>query len=295
MYHESIVLAGGTGMKHWKWMAAGLCMLCLAGCGKSKEVEEQQLSLRSQGMQQALEGDYEGAVASYEEALQLAGLHVGALELDIAAYKASALYHAGELQKAIDTCTAILDLKESAEIYMARGMMYQKEENLPAAKEDFAAAIEHTSKKDTVMLGRLSYYMEDYINAKTYLESASKAGNAEAVYWEAELYWQMGNTDYAITLFQSYLEGESPEHQEAYAKVASWQIGQGDYDGALATLEAGLSKGEGAVRQELLANEIVVYEQKGDFETAKLKMESYLETYPEDEKAQREYVFLKTR
>ena len=60
-------------------------------------------------------------------------------------------------------------------------------------------------------------------------------------------------------------------------------------------LEAGIAAGEGALLQELLGNEIAVYERMGDFETAKLKMESYLEHYPEDERAQREYVFLKTR
>lgn len=282
-------------MKNRKWILAGLAALCLAGCGKSEEVKEQQLSLRSQGMQQALEGDYEAAVASYEEALQLADLHAGALELDIAAYKASALYHAGELSKAIETCTAILDLKESAEIYMARGMMYREAENLSAAKEDFKAALTLTPKKDKITLGRLSYYMEDYENAKTYLEDAAKAGDSEAVYWEAELYWQMGNTDYAIAQYQKYLEGEAPAHPEAYARVASWQIEKSEYDAALETLQAGISKGEGAVLKELLGNEIAVYEQKGDFETAKLKMESYLEQYPDDEEAQREYLFLKTR
>lgn len=134
-------------MKVWKWMLAGLCVLCLAGCGKSKEVKEEQLALRSQGMQQALEGDYEGAIVSYEKALQLADLHAGALELDIAAYKASAQYHAGELQKAIDTCSAILDLKKSVQIHMMRGMLYQEAENAQAAKEDFAAALALTSKK----------------------------------------------------------------------------------------------------------------------------------------------------
>ena len=105
----------------------------------------------------------------------------------------------------------------------------------------------------------------------------------------------MGNTDYAVTLFQSYLEGESLVHQDAYARVASWQMEQGDYDGALVTLESGIAQGEGESLKELLGNEIAVYEQKGDFETAKLKMESYLERYPDDEKAQREYIFLKTR
>ena len=77
--------------------------------------------------------------------------------------------------------------------------------------------------------------------------------------------------------------------------MAGWQIENKEYDAALSTLEGGISKGEGAVLQELLGYEIAVYEQKGDFETAKLKMESYLEQYPEDEKAQREYLFLKTR
>ncbi len=278
-----------------KWIMAGICILSLSGCGKSQEVEDQQLALREQGMQQALEGDYEAAIASYDEALQLADMRAGSLELDIAAYKASAQYHAGDIQKAIETCSAILDLKESAEIYLTRGLMYREAGNVQAANADFSAAAGLTSKKDLVMQGRLSYYMEDYANAKTYLENAAKAGNREAVYWEAELYWQMGNTDYAITLYQSYLEGESPEHQSAYARVASWQIKQKDYDGALATLQKGISKGEDGSLKELLGNEIAVYEQKGDFETAKLKMESYLEQYPEDEAAQREYVFLRTR
>ncbi len=295
MYDEPFILAGGIKMKIQKWIMAGLCIFCLAGCGKSREVEEQQLALRTQGMQQALEGDYDAAIASYEEALQLADMRAGSLELDIAAYKASAQYHAGDIQKAIDTCSAILDLKESAEICLTRGLLYQEAGNIPAANADFSRAAELTSKKDLVMQGRLSYYMEDYANAKTFLEDAVKDGNSEAVYWEAELYWQMGNTDYAITLYQSYLEGESPEHQSAYARVASWQMEQGDYDAALVTLEAGIAKGEDQGLKELLGNEIAVYEQKGDFETAKLKMESYLERYPEDEAAQREYVFLRTR
>lgn len=282
-------------MKMQKWIMAGLCILCLSGCGKSREVEEQQLALRAQGMQQALEGDYDAAIASYEEALQLADMRAGSLELDIAAYKASAQYHAGDIQKAIDTCSAILDLKESAEIYLTRGLLYQEAGNPQAANADFSEAAELTPKKDLVMQGRLSYYMEDYANAKTCLEKAAEGGNREAVYWEAELYWQMGNTDYAISMYQNYLEGKDPVHQEAYAKVAGWQIGNKEYDAALSTLEAGISKGEGAVLQELLGYEIAVYEQKGDFETAKLKMESYLEQYPEDEKAQREYLFLKTR
>lgn len=105
----------------------------------------------------------------------------------------------------------------------------------------------------------------------------------------------MGNEDYAVSLYQSYLEGDSPEHQSAYARVAAYQVKQEDYDAALSTLEKGIALGDGGSLQELLGNEIAVYEQKGDFETAKLKMENYLEQYPGDEDAAREYVFLSTR
>lgn len=273
---------------------AGLCVLCLGGCGKSKEVEEEQLKLRSQGMEQARAGEYEEAVASYDKALELADMRVGALELDIAAYKASALYHAGKLTEAIDTCSAILDLKESEELYLTRGLLYREAENTQAANEDFKEAMALTSSKDYVTLGRLSYYMEDYAKAKEYLEKASDTEDKEATYWLAELYWQTGNQEYAVTLYQSYLEGDAV-YMSAYSKVAGWQMERKEYDEALATVDAGIAKGNAGNLQNLLGYEIAIYEQKGDFATAKLKMESYIEQYPEDEEAAREYKFLKTR
>ena len=275
--------------------AAVLCMGLLAGCGTNKKTEEQQLALRTQGMEQAQEGNYEDAIASYNQALGLADMRAGSLELDIAAYKASAQYRAGNTEDAIATCSAILDLKENAEIYTTRGLLYREAGNTEAAKADFTKAMNLTSKKDKVMLGRLSYYMEDYTNAKTYLEAAAKEGNQEGVYWQAELYREMGNTDYAMTLYQSYLEGEEVTHQEAYERVATYQLDQGDYTGALDTVQAGISMGNGGCLQKLMASEIAIYEQQGDFDTALQKMETYLESYPDDADAQREYTFLKTR
>lgn len=53
--------------------------------------------------------------------------------------------------------------------------------------------------------------------------------------------------------------------------------------------------GNGGCLQKLMASEITVYEQQGDFDTALQKMEIYLESYPDDADAQREYTFLKTR
>lgn len=285
----------GKKRKQTMLVAAALCIGLLTGCGTGKKTEEQQLALRAQGMEQAREGNYEDAIASYNEALGLAGLHAGSLELDIAAYKASAQYHAGNTEDAIVTCSAILDMKESPEIYTTRGLLYREAGDTEAAKADFTKAMALTSGKDKVMLGRLSYYMEDYANAKTYLEEAAKEGDPEGLYWQAELYWKMGNIDYAVTLYQSYLEGDEITHQEAYGRVAAYQLDQGDYTGALDTVQSGISMGNGGCLQKLMASEIAIYEQQGDFDTALRKMDAYLESYPDDADAQREHIFLMTR
>ncbi len=272
-------------------ISAGL----LTGCGTSAQVKEQQSALRAEGMSLAAAGDYEAAIASYDEALGLADLRAGSLEFDIAAYKAAALYRSGELTEAIELCSAILDLKKSAEIYLTRGLLYREAGDQESANADFTAAMDRTSKKDLVMLGRLSYYMEDYTSAKSYLEEATADGDPEGIYWQAELYWEMGNKDYALTLYQSYLTSDEAEHPDAYAKVASYQVDQEQYDAALETLEVGIALGDSDVLQQLLAMRIAIYEYQSDWTTAKSLMESYLETYPDDEDAAREYEFLRTR
>lgn len=271
------------------------CAVMLCGCGNSENRIEQQQSLRTQGIAQAQSGDYDSAVQSFDQALKLSDMQVGSLELDIAAYKAAAEYHQGNLDQAIDTCSAILDVKKSAEIYLTRGLLYRDAENQEAANADFTEALNRTSKKDLIMKGRLYYYMKDYTNAKSCLEEAVKNSDQEGVYWQAELYWDSGNQDYAVSLYQNYLSGESPSHQDAYERVASYQISQENYDDALATLEQGIAMGDQGSLRSLLSSEIAVYERKSDFPTAKAKMESYLESYPDDADAAREYEFLKSR
>lgn len=266
-----------------------LCTLLLCGCGRASA---EQLELRKDGISKLQNMEYEAAVETFDEALLQSDLSVGEVELDIAAYKASALYHAGRFTEAKETCDAILDMKKNADIFVMRGLLQKEAGELEAAKADFEEAKKMTSSKDNVMLGRISYYMEDYTSAKEYLESAYESGETEARFWEAELYWQMGNEDYAVTLYQSYLAGE-PRQQAAYQKVAAFQLKQEDYDAALETIQKGIQMGNAGCLQQLLAQEIAVYEQKREFATAKEKMESYVNAYPEDEEAAREYEFLK--
>ena len=72
-------------------------------------------------------------------------------------------------------------------------------------------------------------------------------------------------------------------------------MADGDYDTALQDIQTGLSlKLSDSSRRDLLYNEIVVYEKKQDFQTAKQKAEEFMQLYPDDETGHREYDFLST-
>lgn len=68
-----------------------------------------------------------------------------------------------------------------------------------------------------------------------------------------------------------------------------------DYEAALTAFQEGMKVENCPCMQSLRFNEIVAYEYLGEFEKAKVLMESYLLTYPDDEEAKREQEFLKTR
>ena len=85
---------------------------CLAGCGNQENKSELKQQLKQEGMELQAAGDYLGAIEKYQEAMELANMKVGKEEIDLAYYKASALYRSGDLKGAIDTYSAVLALKE---------------------------------------------------------------------------------------------------------------------------------------------------------------------------------------
>ena len=72
-------------------------------------------------------------------------------------------------------------------------------------------------------------------------------------------------------------------------------MNQKNYQGAIEYFQSGIAMEEVTNEQELLQNLVIAYEKSGDFSSAKTTMEQYLEDYPDDEDAQREYIFLCTR
>ena len=77
--------------------------------------------------------------------------------------------------------------------------------------------------------------------------------------------------------------------------LALCALAENDTDSALSYIEEGLKTAEDSDRENLLFNQIVSYEKRADFDTAKSLMADFLAAYPENTAAQRENTFLQNR
>lgn len=105
-----------------------------------------------------------------------------------------------------------------------------------------------------------------------------------------KVYVASGDLKKAKSIYKESLETEEVQ-AEAYNGLAYCAMSEGDYDKALSYIKKGLKVDNPEVNQALLFNEIVVYEKKLDFASAKHRMSTYLEKYPADEAAVRENYF----
>ncbi len=265
---------------------------CMAGCGASEDISEAQQVLKQEGMELQAAGDYVGAVSKYEKALQLSEMKVGAAEIDLAYYKASAQYRSGDLEGAIKTYSDILALNEDVNSYLGRGILYLAANEGEKAVEDLNQALEKTG--DPLIQGIIYQVNHQPDEAKKCFEQAKKEGNSESLFFLAEHYENMGDPQYALELLEEYIES-GKANAEGYLSVGRHYFEDGSYKKALEIFQAGIALGESGVLKNLLQEEIACYEKQGDFVTAKELAEDYLDKYPEDAAVQKEYEFLKSR
>lgn len=272
--------------------------------------------------------DYTGALEAFDQALQEAGADAAALEYDICYYKASCLVRLERLNDALELYDKLIAYKPENKTYVGRGAVYARMGNMDMARADFDKAIFKDSKnyeqyieifqilntagrgdigqeylkqaleidkdqnKNNLEKGKIYYYLEQYDKARSELEKL-KGTDAQVTLYLARTYEKLGDASYAQSLYREYLEEESGDGS-IYNMIAVSEINAGNYEEALATIQEGIEKAEYG-KQNLYRNEITAYEYLYDFGTAKAKMEAYLASWPEDEEAAREYVFLKSR
>ncbi|MBP5384309.1 MAG: tetratricopeptide repeat protein [Lachnospiraceae bacterium] len=292
--------------------------------------EDAQQAYRGQGIALLGLARYEEAGAALENALLCSDGRVGKIEYDISYYLAVAQVKSGNLQEAYETYTAILAMNEKdAKAYYLRGKVSLSMGDLGAALTDFdqsivlsptdydgyirickdltnagyasdglayiQRAMNTDYKKSEYQMGVFHYYAGEYEDARTCFEnSRGKKDTKDLILYLGRTYEALGDLNYATALYTEYL-AEHPEETELYVQMGLAKMDLKDYEGALAAFEAGIATGDVEYMQSLKFDRIVAYEYLLDFKKAAVMMKEYLEEYPNDEAAKREYDFLKTR
>ena len=273
---------------------------------------------------------YDDAIAYFERALQLSSGTPQDIDFDINYYLATAYYRNGQNEDAIATYDAILALRpKEKEAYWLRGCVKLYSGDFEGAIPDFDNAIaldsddynlliqiynvltdngykdvgreyllqaisENEKSMDNYDLGRIYYYLEDYENAREYLLKVKITSDYEAALYLGRTYEALGDYNYASSIYNDYtlIDQSKPE---IYNQLGLCRMQMGEYELALSAFQTAMNIEGNNMMQSLKFNEIIAYEYMGDFKTAAVLMSDYLKSYPDDEEAQREYQFLRTR
>lgn len=303
----------------------------LESFGLAREAgEDERLLYRGEGIAYMGKTQYEEAAAAFEMALSLSDGRLESMDYDINYYLATAYYKLDQKDKAVDVYNAILALKPGErDAYYLRGTVYAEQGNLENAREDFDKVISlspqdydrlidiycvlndngyreigqeylrsamegGTKNMSNYEKGCISYYLEDYENARNYLERARDEGGYEAVLFLGRTYETLGDNNYAISVYNTYLDNKEANPQ-ILNQLGLCKMQMKDYEGALAAFQTAMNIENNGIMQVLKLNEIVAYENLEEYRNAAALLKSYLETYPDDQEAAREYIFLQTR
>lgn len=309
--------------------AAVLCMGMLSGC--TDEHKEKQTAYRQIGINDMENGDYEGAVAAFDSALSQCIGEIGENELDICYYKAAAQFAGGDAAGAAATYTAIIEYdKKEADAYYLRGCVCLKQGDADSAVTDFDNAVKYhandyelyvniyenlsaydmTEKgeeylnqafsvkgnegEDLAWRGRIYYLLGQYDNAAEELKAAIEKKSEIAGLYLAQVYEAQGDTENAQTYYENYVNSGKAD-AEALNSLAEIEMQKENYSGALTYLEQGIAMENASNKRALMQNMIICYEYTGNFGQAWNLIQEYVQVYPEDENANREYTFLQNR
>lgn len=295
------------------------------------EGEELKLAYRGKGMALLGLSRYSEAEQMFLMALKESNGILKDVDYDIAYYLAVAQAKGGKYSEAYDTYSAIIELNDKdKDAYYLRGKVSLNMGDKNSALVDFdksivldpqnydgyirickdltasgfdtdgkayiQRAINTDYKKNDYQMGVFHYYMGEYEEARSDFEDSrgKRKDTKDLIVYLGKTYEALGDYSYATSLYSDFLI-EHPDETEIYLKLGQNRLNQSDYDGALSAFESGIATNNVEYLQTLKFNRIIAYEYKLDFKKAAVLMEEYLGEYPDDEEAEREYKFLKTR
>ena len=277
-------------------------------------------------------GEYESAINMLRQSLEEMEDVNDPFTIDVYYYLAESYRARGELVRAAEAYTNLLEYTHTAEAYEKRGIVYMEKGDTDRALKDFEKAValddsyevswliysvcqeydmetkgeafleqaldsgedDRTDVKDYYYRGLFNYTLGYYDEARDELLQAVSKNSDDARLLLGKVYLAMDDVVSARSLYQEYLS-RNENAAEGYNGLALCSIAEKDYDAALSNIEQGLAVAADEDKQSLLFNRIVAYEYKLDFAQAKVCMDEYLELYPGDEEAVRESPFLDSR
>lgn len=286
---------------------------------------------RGLGIAAVRQKDYATAISWFQKCLDAIPENRNYMDFteDVLFYQANAYTKNGDTDKAMNIYNQLLTGKHAGRAYLLRGILYADDGKFGQAGQDFRKAVDRDDSYEVYLqiytcyarnnreadgaaylkeaqekipqtpeeyyeMGRINFELKDYDAAISDLKTAVEGNVDGAIMLLGRIYLLNGDTDSARELFQSGLSTEG-QASVCYNGLALCDIADGDYDSALNNISSGLSSGDGKVQEELLFNEIIVYEKKLDFTTALEKAQAFAESYPQNTDAARELKFLQNR
>lgn len=307
-------------------LATGIMMLAfLNGCtGQSEEYLEQADKYLQKGQyeqaldnynkaimeDEELQSAYRGAgiayieLEEYEKAedMLLRGLKesegtIDEEEVDASFYLGEARMRLKKYEEAIETYSNIIEYDgERTEAYMYRGAAYLFTEKEEKADKDFKRVRTHGDISMLYYISEAYAQMGKNEESSAYLEVIinRKESERDNKFVKGRAYQKLGKIEEAIKIYETYRTEHGLTMSE-YRLYRDCLMEIKDYD-KVVELNQSLRENAGEKdMQELMFDEIVIYEKKCDYANAYKAAEEYVSMYPEDEAGQKEYQFLQSR
>ena len=286
---------------------------------------------RGMGLAQMYEANYADSSISFEKSLLYVDKQGADFQRDTSLYLAHSRELQGRPEKAMEIFSELILKNPDAETLFLRGKLNLRLGNTKEAKADFDQAVQLNpgydlfiniyqvyedaersgdgseylemalseatkSTEDYYEQGLVNYYLQNDTDAREMLIKAMRKNpdDGRVVFLLGKVYLATNDIADARALYREHTENKHTA-AGAFNGLALCDISEGNYENALRNVEAGLAVGDESAEQGLLFNEIVLYEQRADWTTAKQKAAAYVARYPGDEAGVREYEFLATR
>ncbi len=319
--------------KHGTWLIAcgnkALLLLLLfaffvpglVGCKGRGEEKQDRYALRLSGIEKMGLGDYAGAVADFDGAVQMPGGKIGEFEIDVLKYRAEAEYQLGDYGAAAHTYDVLLEIDgEKMEYCYQNAVMKALSGDTDGALASYADGIrlEQEGEKEKDLLGfwkKLKGGEEDggesqEAEGQPEVSRSGSFGREEALSAVGEACLAAGRQEEAKRLFDEAIR-DGTAGPKIFYDLGIQYLENKQYGEALDAFERAALAGnkilsqesEGTARAEEAGktvrdsrfNQAVIYEHQGQYQKALNAFESYVAEFGPDEAAQKEITFLRTR